>query len=262
MASYAASSAHRSTTRWPPTAALSSAPVPSATMAPRSSRAIRSASRSASSMYWVVRKHGHPACRELTHLLPQLLAAAGIQSCGGFVEEDHPGPAHQRGGEVEPAPHSSGIGGDPAAAGIDELEPAQQLRCAGAGASGAQTLQAADHRQVLHPGLEPVEGGVLTGQADPAPGLGPLADDVPSRHPCRACVRRRQSGQHPDGGRLAGAVGPEQRVDVSGRDLDVDAIDDAGGVVGLLKAGGLDCQLFGHGRPPTDRIAYAVRHYA
>ena len=34
-----------------------------------------------------------------------------------------------------------------------------------------------------------------------------------------------QSGEHADGGRLAGAVGPEEAKERSARDLEIDAVD-------------------------------------
>src|SRR6185436_19157490 len=55
--------------------------------------------------------------------------------------------------------------------------------------------------------------------------LGALRGDVEARHRRAAGTGRQQRGEHVDGGRLAGAVGAEEAVDLPGRHLEVDAVD-------------------------------------
>ena len=40
---------------------------------------------------------------------PQLAAGPGVEAGGGLVEEQHLGPGHQRGGQVEPAAHAARV---------------------------------------------------------------------------------------------------------------------------------------------------------
>ena len=126
-ASTARMSANRSRTCPPGTRRFSSSAVPSATMWPWSSTAIRSASSSASSRYWVVRKIVTPLGDELADDLPHRAAAARVQAGGRLVEEDDPRVADQRHREVEPALHAAGVGRDRLLRRLDQVEPLQQL---------------------------------------------------------------------------------------------------------------------------------------
>ena len=101
--------------RWPATRRLSSAAVPSATMRPPSMTAMRSASRSASSRYWVVRKTVTPAPTSSRDDLPHRLAAARVEAGGRLVEEEHRGAADEARGEVEAPAHPARVRADPAA---------------------------------------------------------------------------------------------------------------------------------------------------
>ena len=69
---------------------FSSSAVPSATIRPRSRTAIRSASWSASSRYWVVRKIVTSLAARLADDLPHRATTPRIQAGCWFVEEDHP----------------------------------------------------------------------------------------------------------------------------------------------------------------------------
>jgi hypothetical protein len=87
--------------------------------------------------------------------------------------------------------------------------------------------QLREEPQVLHAGQVFVDGGELTGQADHrADGVG-VVDDVVSEHGRAASVGAEQGGQHTDDGGLAGPVGPENAVDASGRDGQVEVVDGA-----------------------------------
>ena len=55
---------------------------------------------------------GDPCGDEVADDLPHGAAAAGVQAGGWLVEEDDPGVADERHGEVQPAPHSTRVGRD------------------------------------------------------------------------------------------------------------------------------------------------------
>ena len=48
-----------------------------------------------------------PSTHEIGEHLPEVATAAGIETGGGLVEEEHVWPAHQAGGDVEPAAHAT-----------------------------------------------------------------------------------------------------------------------------------------------------------
>ena len=102
---------------WPPgMRRFSSSGVPSATIRPRSRTAIRSASWSASSRYWVVRKIVTPLGGQLADAVPHRAAAARVEPGRGLVEEDHRWGADQGHRQVEPAAHPARVGRDRPAA--------------------------------------------------------------------------------------------------------------------------------------------------
>ena len=76
-------------------------------------------------------------------------------------------------------------------------------------------------------GQHRVERGLLERGADHAAHLRALRDDVVAAHAGLAGGRRQQRRQHQDGGRLAGAVRPEEAVDLAGLDVEVDPVDRA-----------------------------------
>ena len=152
--------------RSPPTRALSSSDVPSAITTPWSITAIRSASLSASSSVWVVSSTVVPAATRRLDRLEQRRAAAGVEAGGGLVEEEHRRADHERGRQVEPAAHAAGVGAHQPRARLVELEALEQLVRTLARALAAQVVEAADHLEVLEAGQVLVDRGVLTGQAD------------------------------------------------------------------------------------------------
>ena len=58
-----------------------------------------------------------------------------------------------------------------------------------------------------------------------------------------ACGRRQQAAQHADGGGLAGAVGPEEAVDVRARHVEVDVVDRDQGAEALGQAARADREV-------------------
>ena len=78
------------------------------------------ASRSASSMYWVVSSRLVPCGGQVAEDLPQCQPAAGVQAGGRLVEEQHRGRGEQAGGDVQAAAHAPGVGAHQAAGGAVE----------------------------------------------------------------------------------------------------------------------------------------------
>ena len=77
----------------------------------------------------------------------------------------------------------------------------------------------------LPPGHQRVEGRLLERDADLPPDRPRVLRDVEAGHLRPPPGGPEQGGQHPHGGRLAGAVRPEEPVDLSLGHLEVDAVD-------------------------------------
>ena len=73
-----------------------------------------------------------------------------------------------------------------------------------------EVVQAADHVEVLEPGEVLVDGGVLAGHADLSARFGGIGEHVDPGDDGRAGVGAQQRREDAHGGRLAGAVRPEQ----------------------------------------------------
>ena len=130
--------------RSPPIRAFSSDGGPSATTRPRSRTTIASASRSASSRYWVVRISVVPASTSPRSSSHRSLRACGSSPVVGSSRNRHLGLAHQAGREVQPAAHAAGEGPHEAVADVGEAELLEQLlralraRAPAAGGRGAR----------------------------------------------------------------------------------------------------------------------------
>ena len=106
---------------------------------------------------------------------------------------------------------------------VGQLELLEQLRRARHDLRRRHLPQDPDHLQVLATREVRVDGGVLTGQADPPPDGGGLLHDVVTQHLCVPTVGLQDGRQDADGGGLAGAVRSQQPEDRSLRHLEVDA---------------------------------------
>ena len=191
--------------------------VPSATILPSSMIPTRSASWSASSRYWVVRKTVVPSSLQRAHLLPDRLAADRVEAGGRLVEEEHARLVDERHREVEAAPHAARVGADAAVRGVGEVDALEQL-------VGARALPP----RVGIPWSVACSRDQLArrssaGRAPPpaAPRRSSAAPRAASRDHVVAGDRRaarrsaQQRGEHPHRRRLAGAVGPEEAVDLA-----------------------------------------------
>ena len=172
---------------------------------------MRSASRSASSRYWVVSRIVVPpsARSAMNSHMPSRLR--GIEPGGRLVQEQHPRTGDQRRGDVEPAAHAAGVRLRRPVGRVGEVEAGQQLVGPRPGLRLGQVVEPPDHLEVLEPGQVLVDGGVLAGQPDRA-----RAPRRPRRTTSRprtcapAGVGPQQRGQDPHHRGLPGAVRAEQ----------------------------------------------------
>ncbi|MDT5041984.1 MAG: hypothetical protein QOE51_2969 [Actinoplanes sp.] len=140
---------------------------------------------------------------------PHVLALGRVETGGRLVEEDHLRMSDQARGEVQAAAHPSRVRLGRPARRVGEVEPVEQLGGALSGVPGGEVEQPADQHQVLRTGQILVDRGVLAGESDPAAYALWLSQHVDAGDERATGVRAQQRGEHPYGGGLAGAVGPE-----------------------------------------------------
>ena len=113
---------------WPPGMRLfNSAGVPSATIRPWSSTAIRSASWSASSRYWVVSRMVTPAAassRTICHMVRRLRGSKPVVGSSRKITRGSTDQGHR---QVEPSSHPARVGRQQLVRGVGEVELLQQL---------------------------------------------------------------------------------------------------------------------------------------
>ena len=159
---------------------------------------------------------------ELPHRRPDLIAAAGIESSRGLVEEQDSWPGQQARGEIKPAARPARVGPCRAVGRVGELELRQQFVGSLARLGLGEAEQAAEHEEVLSATEDLVDRGKLSGQPQHlADGVG-VSDDVAAEHLGSARVWLEQRGKHTNKRRLAGPIGAEERKDRSLGYLEVD----------------------------------------
>ena len=144
------------------------------------------------------------------------------------------GPVHEREREVEAPLHAARVAADLAVGGLGEADPLEQLAARAVWRSDLPRPCSALCRRMCS---RPVRSGSSADSCSAAPiaarTCGPCLTTSKPATRARARGRRQQRGQHQHRGRLAGAVGAEEAVDLARRDLEVDAVDRARPVLEL-----------------------------
>ena len=231
--------------------ASTSAVGPCSTTSPSASTTSRSARTTASRTSWVTTRTVWPTvAHDAAQHGPHGGRRVDVEGGEGFVEQQQVGLDGQRAGDRHPLGLPAGELGRPAVGELGDAhlgEPAVGDR-----PRGPSTLPRAarPERDVLARGQVREEQRLLAEQPDPPPvdghgdaGRGVGEDPVGQGHGRRLGVE--QAGQRPEQRRLARPVGPEDRDDLAGRDLDGDvegeaaaAGGDAGGEARGVRAKG------------------------
>jgi hypothetical protein len=149
--------------------------------------------------------------------------------------------------------------------GVGQAHPIEELVGPAAGGGLAQPVEPAEQDEVLAAAENLVDGRLLAAEADPPPDLVGGASHVGAGHHRPAAVGSQEGGEHPDRGRLAGAVRAEQAADGAGGDRQVEPVERPGVAEALVEALGLDRQqLVSHRHPRATQygvqsIEYGVR---
>src|SRR5439155_15747874 len=146
---------------------------------------------------------------------------------GRLVEEEDPGPVHEREGEVETTLHPPGVTLDLAIRGFGQADARQQLVTASLPLLAGDPVHGRLQPEMLAAGQEWIESRLLQRRADCLADLRPFLDDVVACDSRSSGSRRQQRGEHVHGRRLAGAVRTEEAVDLARLDAQIDAVDRA-----------------------------------
>ena len=162
---------------------------------------------------------------EVADDLPHGAAASRVQAGGRLVEEDDARVPHQCHREVEPAPHSAGVGGGRLLGRVGEVEAPQQFGRAPPTFGSAQVAQVGHQDQVLFAGEKVVHRRELPRDADRATHRVGISSQVVAGDARFRRRRRDERGKNVHRGGLAGAVGTEQREDLPLRDVQIYAVE-------------------------------------
>src|SRR4029079_8712529 len=148
-----------------------------------------------------------------------------VETDGRLVEEQHPRGVQQPTRDLEAPGHPAREGGDAARAPIPQLHHLEDVLEALLGRVARHAVQLRVEPEVLLRREVLVERRVLEDQADVPADVGRAAHDVEPGDRRAAAGRPEQRAQDVDGGRLAGAVRPEEPERLSGSDLERHAVD-------------------------------------
>ena len=169
---------------------------------------------------------GHTfAPRQPLDLLPEGRPALHVETGRRLVEEEDTRAVDERHREVESPLHPARVAADAPVGGLGQPDPSEKLVGAGPPLGARESLERRLEPKVLATGQERVERGLLEGGADDRAHLRPLLGDVVPGHARGSLGRREERRQHVHRGRLPRAVGPEEAVDLTGLDHEVDSVD-------------------------------------
>ncbi len=142
--------------------------------------------------------------------------------------------------QIQPSFHAARVGLCPPVSRVSKVETRQHHGHGSRRGRSVQMRQVGHQPQVLAAGEQRVDRRELPGGTDHGTHSSGLAPYVEAGDADLAVTGGQQGGEDVDDGRLAGAVGPEERVDGALRDGQLDAVQHGVLAVGLGESGDLD----------------------
>ena len=199
------------------------------------------------------------AAIQLQQQLADLGDALRVEPVGRLVEDQQFRTTQQRTGQPQPLPHAQRVRPDRPAADAGQPDLLEHLHHPGLpGPPSAARAGSVQDRQILPAGQVAVGGRTLDQRTHPRQHAPALARHPRPEHLDLAGGRQDEAEQHPDGRRLARAVGAQEAVDVARPDVEVDAVDGPDPPVALDQPAGRDDRC--HGQPlgaGSSRAAWA-----
>src|SRR3954469_25508184 len=156
---------------------------------------------------------------------PQLITALRVESKRGLVEKQDLRGVQEPPRNLESPFHPAGKRFHEPLAAIPQLKQFQQAFDALDSRSPRNVIEHAVQLEVLVGRQVAVEARVLKYDPEPPPHVVWMLTRIDAVERNRPARRRQQRGQHLDGRRLAGAVGPEEREDLPFGNVERDVID-------------------------------------
>ena len=170
-------------------------------------------------------KHGRAGLIQASHLFPQGESTHGVESGGGFVEEQHGGFVNERQGQVEATTHSARVRAHATFGGRGQSDAFEQFVASRPAGTLRQSVENGLQIQEFAAGHEGIDGGILQRHTDGSTNFVRFLHHVESGHVCGTRRGLQQRGEHAHDGALARPVGSEQPEDLAGVHLEVDAVD-------------------------------------
>src|SRR5208337_1782769 len=160
--------------------------------------------------------------------LPQQQAGLRTESGAGFVSEKRLGAVHPGARDRQTLHHAARKSTDHLVGTVGEFEAIEQFFRALAALAGIDAKVGAVEKQNLASGQRKIKVGTLLHDADQAFDRDLFRPDVVLANPSLAAGRTHAGGENSHGRRLARAVRSEQTEDLSGSNLERDAVESHG----------------------------------
>lgn len=160
---------------------------------------------------------GRAGRRQVGDRTAQVAGGDGVDADGRLVEEEDVGAVEQTAGDVEALPHAARIALDPLLLPARQAHQVEEFGDAPLLLAGADPVQLGEVPEVVERGEPVVQAAVAAEDVPDATAYGDgVAGHVVAEHPGGAGRRQEQGVEHLDGGRLAGAVGPQEAEQLPG----------------------------------------------
>ena len=160
-------------------------------------------------------EYRRPLGVDASHLLPHGEPAGGVEAGRRLVQEKDLRLVHEGRRQIEPALHAPRVTLDAPVGGIDKIHQFEQFLGPVGGTSRRDAEQPGLQDEQFTAGLARVETRLLQRHPDTATGGVRIRSHVDPSDARRARCDGHQRGQHSHGGRLSGAVRPEEAEDLT-----------------------------------------------
>ena len=208
----------------------------------------------------VVRRvhHGKAFAPEGLHPFQDGVAALGIDADGRLVQHEQLRVVEQSGRDVHAPFHAAGERVEAVVAPVGQLGQLEGLVDPGCHGTAPELVQPGKELEILPGGEVGVEGHILGHVADERLDI-EIADRLLAGDGDGPLVGLEQAAHHLHGRRLAGAVRPEQAVDLALEDAEADAVDGEARAEALGEPGTVEDGCPARGRSTCPRRAAGAR---